>query len=277
MNFPLTSPGDAVSARAAWEHSLTGVARREVKLYLSRVEMAALQSDQLSAAVGDVFSWWRVLVPWGALAHALVSHLASLRGVGEREVIPYDEEALYVSPTPGDPYLSGAYSRLMEDPTPHLVIETVSVIVALAVEFAWSRARLADELRSALDPRTGSARSRRAAPEVAAPAHPFTLPELTTPGSSWSAMPELLARAEATGAYNSYALDQLARAGFTHKRWVTRHDDRVRPTHRAAEGQTAPLGSEFIVGGFALRYPADPAAPAVETAGCRCVVVGASL
>ena len=33
-------------------------------------------------------------------------------------------------------------------------------------------------------------------------------------------------------------------------------------------------GCEFVVGGFVLAYPADPAGPAQETAGCRCSIVG---
>ena len=279
MAFPLSSPGHAVAARSAWEASLAGVARRELRRYLAAVERDARAADPgatpLTAAAGEGFSWWQVIVSWGVLAHALVDHIAALQG--RPEPAPFDEAAPYLSPAPDDQFLSGVYARLMEHPAPRLALDTVTVVLAVAAERLWSRARVARELARVLDPTAGTALRRLAPPDQGdAPPHPFTLPELTEPADAWAALPGLIARAEATGAYNVYAIDQLARAGFTHKRWVTRHDERVRPTHRAAEGQTVPLASEFLVGGFALLYPADPAAPAVETAGCRCCVVGVS-
>jgi len=284
VSWPLSSPGDALSARAGWEHSLAGVVRREMRRWLAEVERAALASDPgataLTASGREGFSWRRVVAPWGLLARAVVEHVAYLQGdraaLADLRSRPYDESAPYATPTPGSPYLSGVYDRIMESPAPRLAMDTATLVLAIAAERLWSLAKLSSALADALDPRTGAALARGVAPIPPGPepAHPFTLEDLTVRRDSWAAMPELMARAEATSAYNTYALDQLSRAGFTHKRWVTRHDEKVRPTHAAAEGQTVPAAGEFLVGGFSLRYPADPTAPAVETAGCRCVLIG---
>lgn len=56
-------------------------------------------------------------------------------------------------------------------------------------------------------------------------------------------------------------------------RWVTVHDNRVRPTHVAADGQVQYLGTPFLVGGAYLLYPGDPAGPLKETANCRCILI----
>jgi hypothetical protein len=54
------------------------------------------------------------------------------------------------------------------------------------------------------------------------------------------------------------------------KEWVSREDDRVRPTHHEADGQQVPVASYFTVGGFPLLFPGDPSAPAQEVVNCRC-------
>jgi hypothetical protein len=65
----------------------------------------------------------------------------------------------------------------------------------------------------------------------------------------------------------SFASDALVRE------WVTAHDERVRSSHSAMDGQQRPFGQPFISGeGNALMYPGDPSAPASETIQCRCVV-----
>jgi hypothetical protein len=59
-------------------------------------------------------------------------------------------------------------------------------------------------------------------------------------------------------------------ASQVRRTWITMMDERVRPTHERAQGQTVPLGKPFVVGSALLRFPGDPLAPASETANCRC-------
>ena len=63
--------------------------------------------------------------------------------------------------------------------------------------------------------------------------------------------------------------------GLSWKKWVAHHDDRTRPAHREADGQTVPATDTFTVGGFRMRYPKDPSAPLHLTINCRCIMVGA--
>lgn len=55
--------------------------------------------------------------------------------------------------------------------------------------------------------------------------------------------------------------------------WLSQHDDKVRPAHADADGQSVPVGKNFVVGGEELAYPGDPAGSPENTIGCRCFVV----
>jgi len=56
------------------------------------------------------------------------------------------------------------------------------------------------------------------------------------------------------------------------KEWVTVGDERVRETHVAADGQTAPVNQVYTVGGFSMMFPGDTnwGAPLSEVVNCRC-------
>lgn len=58
--------------------------------------------------------------------------------------------------------------------------------------------------------------------------------------------------------------------------WETMKDERVRPTHAVADGQTVPIDEPFIVGGYKMRFPGDVFTsnpPASEVIMCRCVEI----
>lgn len=59
------------------------------------------------------------------------------------------------------------------------------------------------------------------------------------------------------------------------KQWFTRLDERVRPAHSDADGQTVPANEPFIVMGQQLMYPGDTwlGATLDNTANCRCTSI----
>lgn len=91
--------------------------------------------------------------------------------------------------------------------------------------------------------------------------------------TTYAARLRTLARTAATAnAAHRMATSDLARKRGR-LRWVTVHDNRVRPTHAAADGQVQDLGTPFHVGDAHLLYPGDPAGPFKETANCRCILI----
>lgn len=84
---------------------------------------------------------------------------------------------------------------------------------------------------------------------------------------------QTIARTETIGAMNQAAntyASNLPPSVVGRHRWLAHHDDRTRPHHRAADGQEAPMGQPYHVGGSLMRFPHDPAAPPDETINCRC-------
>lgn len=86
------------------------------------------------------------------------------------------------------------------------------------------------------------------------------------------------ARTMATGAQNAGRLDALKRAQSKGARlrqtWLATLDMRTRHEHRQLDGETVDVGEPFLVDGYEIRYPGDPAAPGHLVYNCRCRLQG---
>lgn len=58
--------------------------------------------------------------------------------------------------------------------------------------------------------------------------------------------------------------------GFTHKRWLTERDSRVRTEHRGLDGKVVRIGQTFRTETGTIRYPGDVYAPPHLVINCRC-------
>jgi hypothetical protein len=76
---------------------------------------------------------------------------------------------------------------------------------------------------------------------------------------------------EAANGGTSEAVKELTRAGAVKTTiWMSCRDNRVRKTHRRADGQKKSSSGTYVVGGCTCEYPRDPALPAEERDECRC-------
>lgn len=102
------------------------------------------------------------------------------------------------------------------------------------------------------------------------------LEKIKPKGSPWKTRLKRQVRTSFTGITGRLTLRELRRRGIRYKQWVTRKDDAVRDTHRAADGDVVPTESPFRVGTEFLMYPGEPGKSLNETANCRCIIVPAS-
>ena len=94
---------------------------------------------------------------------------------------------------------------------------------------------------------------------------------------SWHYLARRIARTETMGAVNAGtwtgAVVYAQESGATRfKQWLATDDQRVRDSHRHADGQLRPLTEAFSVGGHDLQYPGEPIGPAHEVIQCRCTL-----
>lgn len=84
---------------------------------------------------------------------------------------------------------------------------------------------------------------------------------------------ELIARTETIAASNAGSEELYREWGAPYKQWLATMDSRVRPDHKAANGQTVAIDAKFNVMGEELRYPGDHDASAGNVCNCRCTVI----
>lgn len=230
------SPGAVSDWRDAVEEQYLGLAEPVLNDFLGRVRVLAedaLDAPVLTAA-GD-----RLPNPfaWTSVRSAWQEAIRSLvRDERGRRRLPQYSTVL----------------RILEDSgLPVAVYEDVRGLLKRASSEGWGERKTKIELGRLL----GTSRRKG---------------EATT---AYAARLRTLARTAATAnAAHRMATSELAlKRGRL--RWVTVHDNRVRPTHVAADGQVQDLGTPFHVGTARLLYPGDPAGPLRETANCRCILI----
>lgn len=98
--------------------------------------------------------------------------------------------------------------------------------------------------------------------------------QLKRSGLSWRGRIQRAVRSRTTEVIGWSVQQTLAARGFSRKKWVTRHDARVRHTHGMADGQIVDLDQPFIVGASLMMYPGDALGGLDETINCRCRMIG---
>lgn len=98
---------------------------------------------------------------------------------------------------------------------------------------------------------------------------------ITTGSPRWPNRAQLITRTELTRAWGAgrvaYGLHiQQRERQNIYKRWDAREDNRDRPAHRAADGQTVLVSSPFQVGGEQLMWPGDATGAPDNVINCRC-------
>lgn len=237
----LASPGDAVARIVRLESAVERVMSGVLRDFLAAVADLAMR-DGLSLTLGQVW------MDWSRIFGAAIADL------------PPVVTAWLLTTVPESDIPDAAYDSAL------------SVLVAAQSE-GWSTATRNDQIRLALRPAEGvtaltAAASRRG------PRHGARWDELDVGGLSFMDRMKRDARTAVTGLDGILTSSALRDQGFTRKRWVTRHDAKVRPTHVEAEGDTVPLDEPFIVGGYPLMYPGERGAPPALVINCRCTMVG---
>lgn len=163
-----------------------------------------------------------------------------------------------------------AVAALAETDIPGVAYDTIRAVLTAAMLEQWPQRVTSDQLRIALAPDA----AETALTAAAYPRHGAAWEGLDQGGMKFMDRMKRDARTAVTGLDGMLTVTALGDKGFTRKRWVTKHDAKVRETHRHAEGQTTPLEEPFTVGGFPLMYPGERGGPASEIINCRCVIVG---
>jgi SPP1 gp7 family putative phage head morphogenesis protein len=93
-------------------------------------------------------------------------------------------------------------------------------------------------------------------------------------GSIGRSRARTIARTEIGAAQNMALSEAAAASGIEYElTWCAAEDERTRPSHVAADGQTVKEGEAFDVGGARMSRPGDPNAPPAESINCRCTLL----
>lgn len=286
----LTSPGLLLGQRAQVEAQVmaeTRVALDEVLSAVRREAFGALDSPVLVASGFSPFTLGAVLRIWDRFVERVGGVLWDSRGgVGptpSRGTTP--APAGPVSPSPSalpvvppslvghqtvaqrlgitDPYMISTLDRIAAMNLPSEIHSSVVQVFTEAGQQQWKRKEIREALLTALDPTSGVMQRELDADGG-----------LNSRGMSWQSIADRMARTESTALFSYQTEQEISRMNYPAKRWVAVRDSRTRPAHAAVDGTAVRVGEAFVVGGYSMQYPGDPAAPHSLRANCRCILVG---
>lgn len=239
----VTSPGRVIEAQNRLESQLQREADKMMANFLGAVNLAAKRANYIYPP--DIYDRWKAGVR------------TMLRKL-EPEVAAYVEDDFLDEELPGDVYNA-----------------VTSVLASARSSFATV------EERNALLDKALSATQFQPEQLVASASWASEDRALVAAGGFWDASTSVwirrvrkIVRTSATGMIGRFTVTVIRLGDFESKRWVTRHDDRVRLTHKLADGQTVPVNMPFLIGGFPLQHPGDRTGEYGEIVQCRCVLVG---
>lgn len=87
----------------------------------------------------------------------------------------------------------------------------------------------------------------------------------------WQA--DMLARTDLNSLGNGASKAAASEVGIAYKTWLATMDDKTRPEHVDADGQTVPMDGTFLVGGEDADYPGDPNLSDAMACNCRCTLI----
>lgn len=228
-------------------------------------ELTPAQQQQLAAAVEAAYAVWlptvEAAVLAGYLKFGIVPDPAAINttaAVWAQQVQQLEDQQL-------EPLGADAYHQ--EDPGGGGNLTDALIIAAAAATTAFLMAQVG-EVQAQLVTIVATAVS------VAAAVAAIRL-FLAASNQHWRDKADLIAWTEGgrwveaatlQGALNASRRDGKQRV----KVWVSKDDNKVRPTHFLADGQQRELLAPFNVGGFPMMYPHDPRGPVQEVANCRC-------
>lgn len=228
-------------------------------------ELTAAQEQQLQEYILRMYGVWLPAVEAAVLGGTVAfgmrpnpTAITTTVGMWRQQIMLLETQQLA-------PIAAEAYEE--EDPAGSFSISDAIIAGAAAATLAFLLAQIGElqaALTTALATATGIAAAAVAMRELLNPANSFwrfkSAQVAQTEGDRWVQAATLAA------AITAQRRDGIARE----KTWVTRDDDRVRPTHMAADGQTRPVRVAFNVGGLPMMYPKDPSAPPELVVNCRC-------
>ncbi len=237
-----SSPGAVLSARAPLEDSYRQLVNGEVEAFVTEVGRRATDA----AGGGPALTVAVALVLWAAMIDRVSATV---------------------------PATSQLLAELAASDLPERAVQAATGEVARSAQLGLSAAETDARIKTAL----GIA---KAPVEGMGGEYGKMLLQLPPDGGaatsvrSWAGDSDAMARTASTADFGQSMIDQMRAEGYTHKRWATRYDSRVRATHAAVDRVTVLLDETFLVGGSVMRYPADPMVSDIgEAINCRCVLV----